>query len=288
MKFFLVAGVVALLLSGCGRLETIPYTPAQTPESWLRIQPFAEVQVGDSAIIVVQPSTTAIVYLLGIITLGAGAYFLRIRAGQQARLWWGIALLLWGVGALLAGTSYEALSYQLKCAGRAVCIWTTWWEVAYLVLSVASIDAMLVAGAYCCTLGVWRRRMVGYAAAHIALYTLVVVLGALLPVRFLISFELLILVSAPAIVIFLVLNGRRYARFKQPQDAALLVAWGWLILTIGAYFVYYLSGLTPWLWERGLWFSENDVLHIGLILWMLYLALGVAGRVQDLDGSSLP
>jgi hypothetical protein len=282
MKRFLVILVAVLLLTGCAPFESILYTPRQTAESWLTIQPYATVRAGAGSIILVQPSTSAIVYLLGLITIAAGAYYLAIRKEQRSRLWWGIALLLWGAGALVAGTSYEAFSYYLKCAGRPACIWTSWYEIAYLVFSVASIDAMLVAAAYSGAMGKWRKGLTAYAAIHIALYTLIVLVGALLPVKFLISFELLILVSAPAIVIFLVLYGRRYARLKQPGDLAQLGAWGWLILTIAAYFGYYLSGLPQRLWAQGTWFSENDVLHIGLILWMLYLTFVQARLVVDI------
>jgi hypothetical protein len=112
-----------LFLTGCARFESIAYSPAQTPDSWLTIQPF--IQLG--GVVLVQPSTSAIVYLLGVLTIGAGLYFLRIRNSQHSRLWWGIALLLWGLGALLAGTSYEAFSYQIKCAGHPACLWTSWW-----------------------------------------------------------------------------------------------------------------------------------------------------------------
>jgi hypothetical protein len=269
-----------LLLAACSPFERILYSPAQTPESWLRIQPYVDVQIAAWTVRIMQPSTSAIVYLLGLITIGAGVVYLREREGQRARLWWGVALLLWGLGAILAGTSYEAFSYELKCAGRAACIWTSWYELAYLVLSVASVDAMLVAQAYACLSGKWRWALMAYAGAHIALYTLAVLAGALLPVKFLISFELLLVVSVPGIVIFLVLNGLRYARLKKRMDLVLLGAWGWLILTIAAYFLYYLSGLGAALWARGVWFSENDVLHIGLIAWMLYL-VWAARYVQD-------
>lgn len=149
-----------LLLSGCSQIDAIPTSPPQTPEAWLSIQPFAQIDIASQTVILVQPSTSAIVYFLGILTIGVGLYFLRIRHGQVSRLWWGIALLLWGIGALLG-------------------------------------------------------------------------------------------------------------------------AWAWLALTMAAYFVYLLSGLTQTLWAQGRWFSENDVLHIGLILWMIYLALVVAPRVRD-------
>jgi hypothetical protein len=273
--------IVALFLAGCNPLESIPYSPTQTPETWLKIQPYVELQWASTNILVVQPTTTAIVYLLGLLTIGAGLYFLRIRNAQWSRFWWGIALLLWGAGALLAGTSYEAFSYQIKCAGRTVCLWTSLWEIVYLIFSVASIDAMLIAVAYSCTLGKWRQRLTGYALFNFALYLIVVIVGVLIPVKFLISFELLLLVAAPAIVIFLILNGWRYSKLRQRMDLVLLGTWGWLILTIAAYFLYYISDLTQILWKQHLWFSENDVLHIGLIIWMVYIMRVVAHHIKD-------
>jgi hypothetical protein len=273
--------LIVFVLSGCSQIDSIPTRPLQTPETWLAIQPVARIPVAGQELIVVQPSTSAIVFLLGFVTIGVGLHFLRIRHGQVSRLWWGIALLLWGIGALLAGTSYEAFSYQIKCAGRAACVWTSWWELAYLVLSVASIDAMVMAQAHSCATGRLRKALSLYALINLTLYAAAVVIGALVPVKFLISFELLILAAAPSILIFFTLNGWRYYKLRDSMDLALLGAWAWLTLTIGAYFAYYLSGLTQTLWAQGMWFSENDVLHIGLILWMVYLALVVAPRVRD-------
>lgn len=272
--------VTVLLLAGCKSLAEIPYTPEQTAETWLEMQPYADLELAARPVVLVQPSTTAIVYLLGVITIAAGVYFLRIRGAERARLWWGIALLLWGAGALFAGSSYEAFSYQLKCAGREVCTWTHWMEIVYLVLSVASVDAMLAAVAYSSASGKGRKRLLAYAAANLAVYLVVVLAGAIIPVKFLISFELLILVCAPTIAIFLVVNGRRYARRRQRIDLFLLGVWGWLIVTIAAYFLYYLSDMAENLWARGVWFTENDVLHIGLIVWMVYLAV-IARQVRD-------
>ncbi len=271
-----------LTLSGCGRLDTIPYTPAQTPETWLQIQPFVAWKLGAQRIILVQPSTSLIVYLLGLITVAAGIYFLKIRAGQRSRLWWGIALLLWGVGALLAGTGYEAFSYSIKCAGRATCLWTSWWEILYLIVSVWSIDAMVLAVAYSSTTTRTRRGLTVYAILNGVLYFSLVMIGVWIPVKFLISFEFLLLAAAPGIITLFAISVLRFAKQKQQVDLIYVGTWLLLGLVIAAYFIYYLSGHTADLWDRGIWFSENDILHIGLILWMLYISLLLAPRVRDL------
>lgn len=245
----------ALLLSVCGQLDTIPYEPPQTPETWLTSQPFVPLRIGSETVNLVQPSSTVLVYLLGFVALGIGLSAWRRREAQRSRAWWGIALVLWG------GTSYQAFSYEIKCVGRAACAWTSWWEVVYLMLSAASVDAMLVAGAFSCTTDRWRKGMIGYALANAGLYALVILVGALVPVKFLISFELLLLVAAPSILILFILSGWRYAQHRDPMDLALMGTWLWLGVTLGAYFVYLVLDVTPRLWARGVWFSENDVLH---------------------------
>jgi hypothetical protein len=278
----LISGLLLLTLSGCGRLDTIPYTPVQTADKWLQIQPFMELKLGTQRVVVVQPSTSIIVYLLGLLTIAAGLYFLKLHHGQRSRLWWGIALLLWGVGALLAGTSYEAFSYSIKCAGRAACLWTSWWEILYLIFAVWSIDAMILAVSYSSATAISRTSLSIYAFVNAVLYFILVMIGAGIPVRFLISFEFLLLAAAPGIMLLFAVSIRRYAQEKQRVDLIYIGTWLLLGLVILAYFVYFLSGSTASLWSRGIWFSENDVLHIGLILWMLYITFLLAPRVKDL------
>ena len=279
MKRFFLLLPFLFFLSSCGRLDTILYVPQQTPETWLQIQPYLEF----NGLVIVQPSTSIIVYLLGVLTIAIGLYFLKIRDGQRSRFWWGIAMLLWGLGALLAGTSYEAFSYAIKCEGRTACLWTSWWEIAYLIVSVWSIDAMMLAIAHSSADGKLRKWLSMYALINMVLYFGLVMAGAFIPVKFLISFELLLVVAAPSVIAFFAINGWRYAKYKLDADLVSLGAWLWLGLTIAAYFLYLISGNTAALWANGIWFSENDVLHIGLIVWMIYLAVALAPRIRDMN-----
>ena len=283
MKRTISIFIFLLILTACAPFNSILYEPTQTPETWLQIQPYIEFQFGTQSIIFVQPSTSIIVYLLGVLTIAGGLYFLKIHNGQHSCLWWGIALLLWGIGAILAGTSYEAFSYSIKCAGRDACLWTSWWEVLYLIVSVWSIDAMTIAVAYSSATDRLRKWLTVYAVVNAVLYFVVVMIGVLIPVKFLISFEMLLVVAAPSILAFFVINGWRYARQKQSIDLIYLSTWIWLGVTIAAYFLYFISGNTAALWEKGIWFSENDVLHIGLIVWIIYIARIFAPRVKDIS-----
>jgi len=239
------------------------------------------VRIGAREIVLTQPSSSLFVYALGILTIGVGGYFLRFQEGQASRLWWGISLLLWGIGALLAGTSYQAFGYQIKCAGRAACAWTSWWEVIYLIFQQASLDALLVAIACLCSTGSTRKALLAYALACTLVYVVLTFIGAMIPIKTLITFEWMVRVSTPIFLTISILNGWRYYHLRDPMDLALLGAWGGLLFTMGAYWLYDRLGITARLWAKRIWFSQNDVLHIGLILWMIYLGTVVAERVRD-------
>jgi hypothetical protein len=49
---------------------------------------------------------------------------------------------------------------------------------------------------------------------------------------------------------------------------------------MAAYWLYDKLELAEKLWAKEIWFSQNDVLHIGLILWMIYMATIMADRVH--------
>ena len=270
--------------SAFSRLKSIQYTdPKLTPENWCEFQPCVTIRLVSKDVILTQPSSTFLVYLLGVLTIGVGLTFWWLWSDQVSRLWWGISLLLWGIGALLAGTSYQAFGYQIKCAGRETCAWTSWWEVVYLMLQQVSMDALLVAIACSCTQGMLQAVLLGYAMLSAVGYVILTFIGGIVPVKSLITFELMVWVSTPIFLIILIINGWRYYIFSTPMDLALLGAWVLLLFTMAAYWLYDNLAITPKLWAngKGIWFSQNDVLHIGLILWMIYIATVVANRVND-------
>jgi hypothetical protein len=145
------------------------------------------------------------------------------------------------------------------------------------------MDALLVAVAYSCSGGALQMALLGYALVKAVVYTILAFIGGIIPVKPLITFELMVLVSTPIFLISCLLNGWRYYSFNTPMDLALLGAWTWLLITMAVYWLYEKLDITQKLWAKGkgLWFSQNDVLHIGLILWMIYLAVVVAGRLND-------
>ncbi|MHA1498556.1 MAG: hypothetical protein ACTSRT_13570 [Promethearchaeota archaeon] len=106
--------------------------------------------------------------------------------------------------------------------------------------------------------------MEGYALGNFILYVFIVVIGSVIPIQFLISYELMILFLGPTILFLLIFNVKNYNR-------SLVIIWIALILIMGLYFLYYMLSITEMFWEQGIWFSENDVLHISLILWMIYI-----------------
>ncbi|WP_155318978.1 hypothetical protein [Desulfosarcina alkanivorans] len=266
------------------RLKSIRHTDSElTPANWCEAQPCTKIRFASRDILLTQPSSTVFVYALGLLTIATGLYFLQIRGSEQSRLWWGISLMLWGIGALLAGTSYQAFGYQIKCAGRHTCAWTSWWEVSYLMLQQISMDAMLAAVAYSCTDGMLQKALLAYALVSAVAYVIVAFIGAMAPFQSLITFTMMVRVSTPILLIVFILNGWRYYLFRDPMDLALLGTWALLLLTSAAYCLYDDMDITGKLWARGdgVWFSQNDVLHIGLIFWMIYIAMVVAHRIND-------
>jgi uncharacterized protein DUF6962 len=281
---YLVLLVIAI--SGCDRLARIQHLPETTPEMWLKTHPHINVSLGSFEFVFMEPTSTFFVYFLGFLGMLVGFYFLRIREGQKSRLWWGIALVLWGVQAILGGTDYQALSYELKCAGREICSYISWVEIYYYLVSIASINAMVIAVS-CSSAGKkLKKALTAYAAINTIFYSASCLTGAFIPNRFLVSFELIVLFTTPSYIILFIINSVRYYRLREKMDLSLMMTWLSLGIVMAAYYLFLGLGYAEKLWDRGIWFNENDVLHIGLIMWMLYIAFGVAKKVKDVPSAN--
>lgn len=269
------------ILPGCDRLDSLQHPQQLTPSQLLVSHPHLQLPWGDGSLVLMEPSSSLLIFLLALLIFGMGMQLLRSAGEQRSRLWWGISLLLWGAGAFAAGVSYQAFAYELKADGREVMAWTSWWEVNYLLLTTASINAMMMGVAYSTCGEVGRRRLGVYAVLNTLIYFVLCLTGAFLPERFLVSFELMVLLTTPGYVVFFALNWRAYRQQHELLQWRLMLAWLLLALVMASYFAYLAAGLTEALWDLGWWFSANDLLHAGLILWMLWLQLRVVPLLKD-------
>lgn len=280
----MVAMVYAVILLGCGRLVELPYQPLTTPQQWCEQRPCIDV----GGVVFTEPLGSVLVFLLAALWTGAGISLLRTRSGQRSRHWLGIALLLGGGGAAQAGISYQAFSYELKCVGYEHCRLTNGFEVGYSLTQALSVSAMLVAVAYACTTGRGRRAVIVYAWLNALLYAVVSIAGLLLPSARLLSFEVLMLFALPGILLVILLAARRLRTTRQRADRSLLIAAILLLVVQAIFFAYAAAGVTAALWRKGegVYFSENDVLHAGMIAWLIYLQYTVGRELGDYEARS--
>ena len=268
--------MAAVLLSGCS-LDTLLYQPLTTPAEWCAERPCVDM----GGIVLSEPWSSVLVFALALLWMGVGAYFLVTRRGQRSRTWFGVSLVLGGLAAGSAGISYQAFSYELKCAGREYCVLTNGYEIAYSLLQVASMSAMVVAVAYALASGRGRRAISIYAVLNLLIYAVVTIVGVLIPSAFLLSFELLLVFAIPALVIA---AGLAIRRRSEPVARRILWVLVLLVLVQVAYLVYFAAGITASLWASGSYFSANDVLHVGMLAWLVVTAVALGPTLKDTRG----
>ena len=243
-----------LILTGCDRIDSLLWQPKTTPTQWCESMPCVE--LFSSGVTLTQPTSTLLIYFLGLMWLWVGWRFWQLDDEQKSSRWWSIAMTLGGIAAISAGTSYQAFGFELKCTEREFCTWTSWWEIAYLAMQVGSVNAMLAGVAYACTKGLTRRLLLTYALVNTVIYCCVVAAGAFLPNRFMISFEMLVLFSTPAFLACFLINGWRYINNKSNKDNILLRAWIIMFVTNALYFGYLLLGYTQILWSKAVSYTH--------------------------------
>jgi len=164
---------IVLSIAFSNSFSAFIHEPPLTPDAWLESHPY--LQVGNH--IVSEPSSSLLIFLLAILYLRVSYLFFRGHDGRQSRLWWGIFMLLFGLGAILAGVSYQAFSFELKCRGYDYCLWTSWWEIGYMICTVAGVGAAFIAAAYSAFSIMARSLWTAYALANTLIYCAVVFSG---------------------------------------------------------------------------------------------------------------
>jgi hypothetical protein len=282
-KVFLYSILFFLIyfLVNCNNLDTIQNSPKLTGEDFLSSQHHWNISLGSKEFVLSQPSSSFFVYFLSFFYALVGYKFWVNIQSQKSRLWWAIGFFLTSIAAILAGTSYQALGYELKCSGREFCRWTTWWEINYEILQNAGMNGFLAATAYTNAKGIYRKILLGYSSLNTIFYTGLVLYGAIVPIQFLISFEFLELSCLPAVVLFLISSCYGYFKYKDKMNLHLFVTWVLLIFVMIAYVISLEMDITSMLWKKGIWFTENDVLHVGLIFWVAYILKTLPYYVKD-------
>lgn len=255
-------GITFFIFSMFGNVGNLLMTPIMTTTDYLSQWPvFAY-----GNILIQQPSSSIIILVLSIVTVALGFHYLHLKDSHFS-FWLGINFIFWGIGAFLAGLSYQAFGYYLKCTGLTACLVTDWVELLYMLFTVLSINAILMAYAaivqpYKTALALRR-----FALISVLTYSVYQGIGMMIPDRFMLSYESLLLFLSPNLVIFILLS---YRNRHVAGHAQLLKLWIAFIFVNAAYFVALLSGQGAFILAKtGFWFNENDTLHVLLILWMI-------------------
>jgi len=274
-----VSGGMSLVLFIVGlsfsQVNTILMDPMITAADLIAQAPSIDL----GGLVLQQPSSTVLVFLLGLITMVVGIVY--VRHSSFIQRWLGINFILWGLGAWVAGISYQAFGAALKCVGDEPCSWTNGVELFYMVLTVLSINALLVAYS-----GFTERRVRNQlqwgAMVSVIAYGLFQGIGMILPIQFLLSYEFMLIFLATNILLMMAISYRRKA---QPLHHRLWTIWLLFLGVNVAYFAALFSGYALPLYQNtGLWFNENDVLHVFLAAWMVLWITWV--KPQDFENAS--
>mgnify|MGYP001810123105 CR=1 FL=1 len=243
-----------------GKVSSILMDPMMTAQDLIDQAPSLDL----GGVILQQPSSTLLVFLLGLVTAWVGIPYLKAKGFVNR--WLGINFIVWGLGAWTAGLSYQAFGAALKCVSNEPCSWTNGVELFYMILTVYSINALLVAYSGF-TADPVKTRLQRFALISILSYSLFQGIGMLYPVQFLLSYEFMLIFLATNLILMMSIS---YRRKSHALHAKLWRTWLLFLGVNAAYFVALFAGYALPLYEStGIWFNENDVLHILLLGWML-------------------
>ncbi len=262
-KMVLVFSIISfIILFQFSQIDRLLILPLIKGDMFLSQYPYIKL----NNLIIQQPTSTFFILLLAIITVGLGLYYLKNKKNKFS-IWLGINFIFWGIGAFLAGLSYQAFGYYLKCTNLEYCTFTNWVELLYMTFTVISINALLVAYSYLINNKKVQDNLQNYAIISVVLYSLFQGIGIVLPNQFMISYEGMLLFLSPNIIIMMWIN---YKNLSNTLHKRLWTIWLLFLGVNVAYFIALFSNQGPFLYSNfNIWFNENDTLHVLLIVWML-------------------
>ena len=125
----------------------------------------------------------------------------------------------------MAGISYQLFGYELKCSDKIYCNWTNWFEIYYNLSTVAGAGTLLVAVAYSCFDKKNIKVIKITSPIIVFIYSILCLTGAILPNKFLISYEFLVLFSVPIYIAMLIINCYQYIMFKKMIYKYYMILW---------------------------------------------------------------
>lgn len=260
MCLFSILGFVGI--SFASKVDQIALTPTIDFGQYLTSMPY--VYLTRLNLYLQQPFSSILIFALGFVTIYVGIVYLRHT--PFVTRWLGINFIFWGLGAIFAGISYQAFGADLKCTLYETCRFTHLIELFYMTLTVLSINALLIAysGFHSSKTAIKLQIL---ALLSVFMYTLLQGLGMILPVKFLLTYEFMLIFLSINIVIMMWTDYTRRSTFIHKR---LFIWWCVFLIVNLAYFIALFSGYAKPLYQQtGIWFNENDVLHLLLLIWML-------------------
>ena len=279
---FAATAVITVIQPFVGDLSGVLAKPKLTPQEFLDLRPYSTLQNG---MIIIEPSSSLLVFALAIIAFVIGILFLVKHKNQISRRLWGWGMIFWGISAASAGISYQCFGYELKARGQEYVLYTSWFEIIYMILAFASIAFLLAAEGYVVYKDNNRRMKLNlFCTAYTLFYTLIMCAGVFTRSRTLMSYNVFLIFNIVTFAILFSLAVIHYIKYKDKTNRNMIIIGVGMVIVNILYFVYLFAGTGQMLWDRfNIYFTSNDVLHVALIVWMLLQAMLLYKPLADAE-----
>lgn len=251
--------------------ESLLLTPLMTAQQFLNSIPYDTVTLFGTELVVQQISSTVMVWGLGVLIVACGVVVYIKRGYSPVGRYWGIGLVLWGLGAIVAGVSYQIFGYELKANGYEYVLFTSNWELCYMILTAFATNYMLVGTAHAALKGKLLKYVHIFAFCHCIAYGVYMLVGSILAIESIISYFGFTQFVAIDFMLMFAMNIWHYVKHKDKLNIRMVFTWGTFAVVNIAYFVCYYIGMGSIYTNTGIWFNENDVLHLLLMVWAVHV-----------------